>query len=136
MELQLPGFRQGYDELARLGRSEGPSHEEHLRQLAERNCQERRPKRIGRPLWRPLEKNWQALALKRFRAKMLQQARTLLEESFVDRHQNVLPFRYQVKEPRPIYYPRLRKTRCGHEGRCCSGCVANSCENGWSPNGI
>jgi len=40
----------------------------------------------------PLEKNWEALDLKRLPAKVVQQARTLLEGSFVERHENVLVF--------------------------------------------
>jgi DNA replication protein DnaC len=40
----------------------------------------------------PLEKTWPALDLKRLPAKVVQQARTLLEGSFVDRCENVLVF--------------------------------------------
>src|SRR5262245_20144542 len=94
-ELHLPAFRRGYEELARQAQQEGLSYERYLLQLAERECQERRANRIGRLLRQsrlPLEKSWQALELKRFPAKVLQQARTLLEGSFVDRHENVLGF--------------------------------------------
>jgi DNA replication protein DnaC len=40
----------------------------------------------------PLEKSWQTLDLKRLPTKVVQQARSLLEGSFVDRHENVLVF--------------------------------------------
>src|SRR5207244_3069501 len=63
--------------------------------LAQRECQERRNKRVERLLHDsrlPLEKSWQTLDLKRLPAKVVQQARTLLEGSFLDRHENVLVF--------------------------------------------
>ena len=94
-ELGLPAFRRGYEELARQAQQESLSYEQYLLGLAGRECQERRARRIGRLLRQsrlPLEKSWQALELKRFPAKVLQQARTLLEGSFVDRHENVLAF--------------------------------------------
>jgi DNA replication protein DnaC len=40
----------------------------------------------------PLEKSWPALDLKRLPARVVQQARTLLEGSFLGRHENVLVF--------------------------------------------
>src|SRR5437773_5166629 len=85
-ELHLPAFRRGYEELARQAQQEGLSFEQYLLGLAQRECQERRHKRIERLLRQsrlPLEKSWQTLELKRFPAKVLQQARTLLEGSFV-----------------------------------------------------
>ena len=94
-ELHLPAFRQGYEELARQAQQEGLSYERYLLGLSERECQERRQNRIERLLREsrlPLEKSWPSLELKRLPAKVLQQARTLLEGSFVDRHENVLVF--------------------------------------------
>jgi DNA replication protein DnaC len=94
-ELHLPAFRRSYEELARQAQQEGLSFEQYLLGLVERECQERRHKRIERLLRQsrlPLEKSWPALELKRFPAKVLQQARTLLEGSFVDRRENVLVF--------------------------------------------
>ena len=61
----------------------------------QRECQERRNKRVERLLHEsrlPLEKSWSALELKRLPAKVVQQARTLLEGSFLDRAENVLVF--------------------------------------------
>jgi DNA replication protein DnaC len=94
-ELHLPAFRRGYEELARQAQQEGLSFEQYLLGLAQRECQERRSKRIERLLRQsrlPLEKSWQTLELKRFPAKVLQQARALLEGSFVDRRENALAF--------------------------------------------
>jgi DNA replication protein DnaC len=94
-ELHLPAFRHGYEELARQAQQEGLSYERYLLGLVEREVQERRQKRIERLLREsrlPLEKSWPALDLKRFPPKVLQQARSLLEGSFVDRRENVLAF--------------------------------------------
>src|SRR4051794_16752946 len=94
-ELHLPAFRTSYEELARQAQQEGLSFEQYLLGLAERECQERRNNRIGRLLRQSrvaLEKSWQTLELKRVPARGLQQARSLLGGSFVDRHENVLAF--------------------------------------------
>jgi DNA replication protein DnaC len=94
-ELHLPAFRRSYEDLARQAQQEGHSYEQYLLGLSERECQERRNRRIERLLRQsrlPLEKSWQALELKRLPAKVLQQARSLLEGSFVDRRENVLAF--------------------------------------------
>ena len=94
-ELHLPAMRHSYEELARQAQQEALSYERYLLGLAERECQERQNNRIERLLRQsrlPLEKSWTALELKRFPAKVLQQARTLLEGGFVDRHENVLAF--------------------------------------------
>jgi DNA replication protein DnaC len=94
-ELHLPACRHSYEELARQAQQEGLSYEQYLLGLMERECQERRAKRIERLLRQsrlPLEKSWPALELKRLPAKVLQQARTLLEGSFVDRRENALVF--------------------------------------------
>src|SRR5262249_31746685 len=92
-ELHLPTLRASCQELAREGQREGLRYEQYLLTLLERECQERRNKRAQRWLHEsrlPLEKSWQALDLKRLPAKVVQQARTPLEGSFVDRHENVL----------------------------------------------
>jgi DNA replication protein DnaC len=94
-ELGLPAFRSGYEELARQALQEGLRYEQFLLALAQRECQERRDKRVQRLLHDsrlPLEKSWPALDLKRLPPKVVQQARTLLEGSFLDRHENVLVF--------------------------------------------
>src|SRR5947208_7336089 len=94
-ELHLPAFRSSYEELARQAQQEGLSFEQYLLGLAQRECQERRNKRVERLLHDsrlPLEKSWTALDLKRLPAKVVQQARTLLEGTFLDRCENVLVF--------------------------------------------
>jgi DNA replication protein DnaC len=94
-ELHLPAMRHSYEAWARQAQQESLSYEHYLLGLVEREVQERRAKRIERLLREsrlPLEKSWSALDLKRFPAKVLQQARTLLEGSFVDRRENVLAF--------------------------------------------
>jgi DNA replication protein DnaC len=94
-ELHLPAFRSAYEELARQALQEGLSFAQYLLGLAQRECQERRGKRVQRLLHEsrlPLEKSWPALDLKRLPPKVVQQARVLLEGSFLDRHENVLVF--------------------------------------------
>jgi DNA replication protein DnaC len=94
-ELHLPAFRLSYEELARQAQQEALSYEQYLLGLAQRECQERQERRIDRLLRDsrlPLEKSWPTLELKRLPAKVVQQARTLLEGSFVDRQENVLVF--------------------------------------------
>src|ERR1700692_3618566 len=94
-ELHLPAFRTSYEELARQAQQEGLSFEQYLLGLVQRECQERRNKRVERLLHEarlPLEKSWSALDLRRLPDKVVQQARTLLEGSFLDRAENVLVF--------------------------------------------
>lgn len=94
-ELHLPAFRSGYEELARQAQQEALSYEQYLLGLAQRECQERQQRRTERLLRAsrlPLEKSWTALDLKRLPAKVVQQMRSLLEGSFVDRTENVLVF--------------------------------------------
>src|SRR4051794_34981465 len=94
-ELHLPAFRSSYEELARQAQQESLSYEQYLLGLARRECQERQQRRIERLLRAsrlPLEKSWPALDLKRLPAKVVQQMRSLLEGSFVDRRENVLIF--------------------------------------------
>ena len=94
-ELHLPAIRAGWEELAVQAQQESHSYEQYLLGLAQRECQERRNKRVERLLHDsrlPLEKSWQTLDLKRLPPKVVQQARTLLEGSFLDRHENVLVF--------------------------------------------
>jgi DNA replication protein DnaC len=94
-ELHLPAIRQGYQEMARTAQQESLSYERYLLGLVQRECQQRRDNRVDR-LPResrlPLEKSWPGLDLKRLPARVVQQARTLLEGSFVDRRENVLAF--------------------------------------------
>jgi DNA replication protein DnaC len=81
--------------MARQAQQESLGFEQYLLALAQRECQERQNKRVERLLHDsrlPLEKSWPALDLKRLPAKVVQQARTLLEGSFLARCENVLVF--------------------------------------------
>src|SRR2546428_13241257 len=81
-ELHLPTIRAGYEELARQAQQEGLSYERYLLELAQREVQQRRSKRIERllrPSQLPLDKRWPALELKRLPAKVRQQNPLLLE---------------------------------------------------------
>src|SRR5437588_8170488 len=83
-ELHLPAFRAGYEELARQAQQESSSYEQYLLSLSQRECQERQDRKIGRLLRDsrlPLEKTWSVLDLKRLPAKVVQQARVLLDGS-------------------------------------------------------
>jgi DNA replication protein DnaC len=94
-ELHLPVFRSDYQELARQAQQEGLSFEQFLLGLAQRECQQRRNRRIERLLDDSgllLQKSWTALDLKRLPPRVVQQARAVLEGSFLDRHENVLVF--------------------------------------------
>jgi DNA replication protein DnaC len=94
-ELGLPAMRASYEELAQRAQQESLSYESFLLELVQREVQERRSRRIERLLRQsklPLEKSWNALELKRLPVKVVQQARSLLEGSFVDRRENVLVF--------------------------------------------
>jgi len=94
-ELHLPAFRSSYEELARRAQQEALSYEQYLLELSRRECQERRQRRTERLLREsrlPLEKSWTALEWKRLPGKVVQQMRSLVEGSFVDRRENVLVF--------------------------------------------
>src|SRR5437763_15668789 len=127
-ELHLPAFRSGYEELARQAQQEALSYEQYLLGLGQRECQERQGRRIERLLRDsrlPLEKSWPALDLKRLPAKVVQQARTLLEgttAAAIDRlvHHSViievnLP-NYRVEQAK-----KRKQARPADEGESASG---------------
>ena len=94
-ELHLPTMRSGFEELARQAEQETLSYERYLLTLAERECQDRRQRRIERLLHQsrlPLEKDLAGFDLKRLPAKVARQVRTLLDGTFVDRKENLLAF--------------------------------------------
>jgi len=94
-ELHLPAVRVQYEAVARQASAETWSYPEYLRELLERECQQRSQRRIERLLKEsrlPLEKSWAALDLKRLPAKAVQQLRGLLSGDFVDRRENILVF--------------------------------------------
>jgi DNA replication protein DnaC len=94
-ELHLPAVREQYEAVARQASTETWSYPDYLRELLERECQQRRQRRIERLLRDsrlPLEKSWAALDLKRLPPKVTQQLRGLTSGDFVDRRENVLVF--------------------------------------------
>jgi DNA replication protein DnaC len=94
-ELRLPTVRAQYEAVARQASAETWSYPEYLLELLERECQQRKHKRIERLLKEsrlPLEKNWASLDLKRLPGQAVQQLRTLLSGEFLDRRENILVF--------------------------------------------
>ncbi len=94
-ELHLPAMRSQYEAVARQATAETWAYPDYLRELAQRECQQRRQHRIDRLLKGsklPLEKSWSALDLKRLPPKGAQQLRGLLSGDFLDRRENVLVF--------------------------------------------
>lgn len=94
-ELHLPAMREAFATAADQARQESLSYEHYLLELVERECEQRRHKRVERMLKDsrlPLEKNLATFDLKRLPTKVLQQVRTLLAGDFVDRRENVLAF--------------------------------------------
>ena len=94
-ELRLATVRSQYEAVARQAAAESWGHVDYLRELVERECQQRQHNRIERLLKASrlaLEKSWSALDLKRLPAKVAQQLRGLLSGDFLDRRENVLVF--------------------------------------------
>jgi DNA replication protein DnaC len=94
-ELHLPAVRAQYEAVARQATAEAWVYPDYLRELLERECQQRRQNRIERLLREsrlPLEKSWSALDVKRLPVKVAQQLRSLLSGEFVDRRENILVF--------------------------------------------
>jgi len=94
-ELHLPTFRNSYEELARQAEQETHSYEQYLLGLCERECQQRRSKRIDRLLRQsrlPLEKSLETFDWKRLPTKVARQVQSLRDGSFVDRKENLLAF--------------------------------------------
>ena len=94
-ELHLPTIRECFEDIARMAQQESLSYECYLLELAERECEARRQRRIERLLREsrlPLEKNLDSFNLDRLPAKVRQQVTTLLDGTFLDRKENVLAF--------------------------------------------
>ncbi|MEA1963617.1 MAG: IS21-like element helper ATPase IstB [Candidatus Aerophobetes bacterium] len=121
-ELHLPTFRETYEEVARQAEEGSWGYESFLFQLAEKECQERRGKRIERLLHQsklPLEKSIESFDMKRLPLPVFHKVRHLLTGSFLDRKENVLAFgnpgsgkthllcaigQKLVRQSRPIYF--------------------------------
>ena len=94
-ELHVPTIRECFEDIARTAEQESLSYECYLLELAEKECEARRERRIGRLLREsrlPLEKNNDSFDLKRLPLKVRQQVTTLLDATFLDRKENVLAF--------------------------------------------
>ena len=94
-ELHVPTIRECFEDIARTAEQESLSYERYLLELAEKECEARRDRRIGRLLREsrlPLEKNIDSFDLKRLPVKVRQQVTTLLDGTFLDRKENVLAF--------------------------------------------
>jgi DNA replication protein DnaC len=94
-ELRLPAFRECYEEESQRAVEESLGYTEYLLELSERECEDRRNRRIEKDLRAsrlPLGKNLEAFDLKRLPTKIVQQVKTLLEGSFVERRENILAF--------------------------------------------
>ena len=94
-ELHLPTFREYYVECGRRAVQEELSYEQYLLELVQRECEARRVNKIARLVKSsglPMEKTLENFDLKRMPLKIRQQAKILLEGSFVDRNENLLAF--------------------------------------------
>jgi len=94
-ELHLPTIRECFEDIAQMAQQESLSYECYLLELAERECEARRQRRVERLLREsrlPLEKNLDSFNLDRLPAKVRQQVTTLLDGTFLDRKENVLAF--------------------------------------------
>ena len=87
-ELHLPAMRGCFEETARRAEKKTLSYERYLLELAQRECEERRRKRIGKLLKEsglPLEKSLANFDGKRLPVKVSRQMKVLLEGGFLDR---------------------------------------------------
>ena len=94
-ELRLPVVRAYYKQAIQTAQQEGLSYEQYLLGLIERECEVRQHNRVQRYLREsrlPLEKTLGALDLKRFPKRIVNQLRSLVEGSFLDRAENILAF--------------------------------------------
>jgi DNA replication protein DnaC len=93
--LGLPTMRRTFAAAAGAARANERTFEQYLLGLSDAELSHRRENRIGRLLRAsklPLEKSWAALDTKRLPAKVVRQAKALLDGGFVDRRENVLVF--------------------------------------------
>jgi hypothetical protein len=93
-DLHLPAMRGGFEESARRAEKETLSYEQYLLKLTERECEMRDKNRIARLLKEsglPLEKTLANFDLKRLPVKVARQFKVLLDGSFLDRKENLLP---------------------------------------------
>lgn len=95
VELRLPTIRECFSDEADNARKESLSYERYLLELATREIEDRRQRRIERFLREsklPLDKNLASFEMDRLPEKVKSQVSVLLEGSFLDRSDNVLAF--------------------------------------------
>jgi DNA replication protein DnaC len=94
-DLHLPTIRACCEEVADQASREPLSYTDFLLILLERECEARRQHRTQRRLREsrlPLEKSLESFDMKRLPTRVVQQVKSLLDGSFVDRRENVLAF--------------------------------------------
>jgi len=94
-ELHLPTMRECFEQVARQAEEESLGYERYLLEMAVRECDLRRHKRIQRFLKEsrlPLEKDLASFELKRLPQKVVNQVNFLLEGFFLEKKENVLAF--------------------------------------------
>ena len=94
-ELRLPAMRALHREQADLARKQSLSYEHFLLSLVQRELEERHTNRIERWLREsrlPLEKTMEAFDRSRLPSLLNHHVSVLLEDGFLDRHENVLAF--------------------------------------------
>jgi DNA replication protein DnaC len=94
-ELHLPTMRARFEEQARQAEQETWSYVQYLLELSQQECAARRLRRTERWLRDSqilLSKDLPSFDVKRLPAKVARQVRTLLDGTFLDRHENVLVF--------------------------------------------
>src|SRR5258707_5437158 len=92
-ELHLPTMRAQHEAVARQATAETGGYVDYLRELAQRECQQRQEKRVERLLKAaklPLEKSLAGLGLKRLAAQVVEQLRGLVSGDLPDRRDNRL----------------------------------------------
>jgi DNA replication protein DnaC len=93
--LRLPAIRDSYEGAAREAERNGLGYEMYLHELIQRECDERRERRINKMLVEsrlPIEKSLGAFDMSRLPPKPLRQIRSLEDGQFLDRNDNVLMF--------------------------------------------
>jgi len=94
-QLHLPTIRESFEDVARLAEQESLSYERYLLELAVKECEARRHRRIERFLREsclPLEKTLDAFDLKRLPSRVVHQVNHLRDGFFLDKTENVLAF--------------------------------------------
>ena len=93
--LSLSTVRECYQECARVAQQESLSYDQYLLMVVERECEVRRSNRVSRLLREshlPLEKSLALFERDRLPKTVNMQIASLLEGTFLDRHENVLAF--------------------------------------------